>query len=78
MRGHELLGPTGGLAEPGVNADTRIGQELFQRLLTGSFHPGLIIVFVAAAVMMFLAVAASYFAGDKGGHAPRHRCRSHD
>ncbi|MEU4344120.1 hypothetical protein AB0H00_23155 [Nocardia sp. NPDC023852] len=39
MGGHELLGPTGEPAEPGVNADTLIGQELFPRLLTGSFHP---------------------------------------
>ncbi|MFX0580634.1 MFS transporter [Nocardia nepalensis] len=61
----ELLGPSGELARPGVDADTLTGQEFFPHLLTGPFHSGLIVVFVAAAVMMFLAAAASYFAGDK-------------
>ncbi|WP_330257622.1 MFS transporter [Nocardia sp. NBC_00565] len=61
----ELLGPTGELAKPGVNADTLTGQEFFPHLLTGPFHTGLIVVFVAAAIMMFLAAVASYFAGDK-------------
>ncbi|WP_063046881.1 MFS transporter [Nocardia pseudovaccinii] len=61
----ELLGPSGELAKPGVNADTLTGQEFFPHLLTGPFHSGLIVVFVSAALMMFLAAAASYFAGDK-------------
>ncbi|WP_433624699.1 MFS transporter [Nocardia sp. CA-120079] len=61
----ELLGPSGELAKPGVNADTLTGQEFFPHLLTGPFHSGLIVVFVSAAVMMFLAAAAAYFAGDK-------------
>ncbi|MGY4103356.1 MFS transporter [Nocardia sp. R16R-3T] len=61
----ELLGPSGELAKPGVNADTLTGQEFFPNLLTGPFHSGLIVVFVAAAVTMFLAAAASYFAGDR-------------
>ncbi|WP_433757279.1 MFS transporter [Nocardia sp. CA-135398] len=61
----ELLGPSGELAKPGVNADTLTGQEFFPHLLTGPFHTGLIVVFVSAALMMFLAAAASYFAGDK-------------
>ncbi|MGW4770216.1 MFS transporter [Nocardia sp. NPDC004278] len=61
----ELLGPTGELAKPGVNADTLTGQEFFPNLLTGPFHSGLIVVFVSAALMMFLAAAASYFAGNK-------------
>ncbi|MFQ6398391.1 MFS transporter [Nocardia sp. KC 131] len=61
----ELLGPTGELAEPGVDADILTGQEFFPHLLTGPFHSGLVVVFVAAAVMMFLAAVASYFAGDK-------------
>ncbi|WP_433685901.1 MFS transporter [Nocardia sp. CA-119907] len=61
----ELLGPTGELARPGVHADTLTGQEFFPHLLTGPFHSGLVVVFVAAAVMMFLAAAASYCAGDK-------------
>ncbi|MEV6337367.1 MFS transporter [Nocardia vinacea] len=61
----ELLGPSGELDKPGVNADTLTGQEFFPHLLTGPFHSGLIVVFVSAALMMFLAAAASYFAGDK-------------
>ncbi|WP_327095426.1 MFS transporter [Nocardia vinacea] len=61
----ELLGPSGELAKPGVNADTLTGQEFFPHLLTGPFHSGLIVVFVSAALMMFLAAAASYFAGDR-------------
>lgn len=61
----ELLGPTGELARPGVHADTLTGQEFFPHLLTGPFHSGLVVVFVAAAVMMFLAAMASYYAGDK-------------
>ncbi|WP_227999398.1 MFS transporter [Nocardia australiensis] len=61
----ELLGPTGELAKPGVNADTLTGQEFFPHLLTGPFHTGLVVVFVSAAVMMLLAAIASYFAGDK-------------
>ncbi|WP_433599756.1 MFS transporter [Nocardia sp. CA-135953] len=61
----ELLGPSGELAKPGVDADTLTGQEFFPHLLTGPFHSGLIVVFVSAALMMFLAAAASYFAGDK-------------
>ncbi|WP_084654548.1 MFS transporter [Nocardia altamirensis] len=64
----ELLGPTGELDKPGVNADTLTGQEFFPHLLTGPFHAGLVVVFVAAAVMMFLAAVASYFAGDKYVH----------
>ncbi|PXX66645.1 putative MFS family arabinose efflux permease [Nocardia tenerifensis] len=64
----ELLGPTGELAKPGVHADTLTGQEFFPHLLTGPFHTGLVVVFVSAAIMMFLAAAASFFAGDKYVH----------
>ncbi|WP_328409202.1 MFS transporter [Nocardia sp. NBC_00403] len=64
----ELLGPSGELSKPGVDAGTLTGQEFFPHLLTGPFHSGLIVVFVAAAAMMFLAAAASYFAGDKYVH----------
>ncbi|RJO72052.1 MFS transporter [Nocardia panacis] len=64
----ELLGPTGELTKPGVNAHALTGQEFFPNLLTGPFHSGLLVVFLAAAVMMFLAAAASYFAGGKYVH----------
>ncbi|WP_194834044.1 MFS transporter [Nocardia sp. XZ_19_369] len=64
----ELLGPTGELTRPGVQADTLTGQEFFPHLLTGPFHTGLVVVFVVAAIMMFLAAAASFFAGNKYVH----------
>ncbi|WP_345499205.1 MFS transporter [Nocardia callitridis] len=63
----ELLGPTGELARPGVNADTLTGQEFFPHLLTGPFHSGLVVVFLAAAVMLVLAAIASFFAGNERG-----------
>lgn len=34
----ELLGPSGELSKPGVNADVLTGQEFFPNLLTGPFH----------------------------------------
>ncbi|MEU1547986.1 MFS transporter [Nocardia sp. NPDC005745] len=61
----ELLGPTGELGKPGVDAQTLTGQEFFPDLLTGPFHSGLVVVFVSAAVMMFLAAVASWFIGAK-------------
>ncbi|WP_157106819.1 MFS transporter [Nocardia arthritidis] len=61
----ELLGPTGELGKPGVDAQTLTGQEFFPHLLTGPFHSGLVVVFVSAAVMMFLAAVASWFIGAK-------------
>lgn len=67
----ELLGPTGELTKPGVDAATLTGQEFFPNLLTGPFHTGLVVVFVAAAIMMLLAAAASYFAGNKYVHDER-------
>ncbi|MET8648644.1 MFS transporter [Nocardia aurea] len=60
----ELLGPSGELSKPGVNADVLTGQEFFPNLLTGPFHSGLVVVFIAAAVMMLLAAVASWFAGN--------------
>ncbi|MEV0356870.1 MFS transporter [Nocardia sp. NPDC050697] len=60
----ELLGPTGELDRPGVNAEVLTGQEFFPNLITGPFHTGLVMVFVTAAVMMFLAAVASWFGGD--------------
>ncbi|NKY30168.1 MFS transporter [Nocardia gamkensis] len=60
----ELLGPSGELGKPGVDAATLTGQEFFPNLLTGPFHSGLVVVFVSAAVMMFLAAVASWFIGD--------------
>ncbi|MET7768723.1 MFS transporter [Nocardia sp. NPDC005366] len=64
----ELLGPSGELNKPGVDAEVLTGQEFFPHLLTGPFHSGLVVVFLAAAVMMLLAAVASWFAGDEYVH----------
>ncbi len=67
----ELLGPTGVLRRcrpAGRHADR---QHFFPHLISGPFHDGLVVVFVAAAVMMLIAAVASF------AHRPRadRRCR---
>lgn len=57
----ELLGPLGGLEQPGVNADVLTGKTFFPDLITGPFHTGLVVVFGAAAVMMVIGAVASMF-----------------
>jgi MFS family permease len=57
----ELLAPSGALHQPGVNAEELTGQTFFPQLITGPFHSGLTVVFVAAAVMMLIGAAASLF-----------------
>nr|WP_237570614.1 MFS transporter [Mycolicibacterium lacusdiani] len=57
----ELLAPSGALHQPGVNAEVLTGQTFFPQLITGPFHAGLTVVFVAAAVMMLIGAAASLF-----------------
>lgn len=57
----ELLAPSGALHQPGVNAEVLTGQTFFPQLITGPFHAGLTVVFVAAAVMMLIGAAASVF-----------------
>ncbi|WP_185934636.1 MFS transporter [Mycolicibacterium hodleri] len=57
----ELLGPSGALTQPGVNADVLTGKTFFPQLITEPFHSGLSVVFIAAAVMMLLGAAASLF-----------------
>ena len=57
----ELLGPSGGLAQPGVNATVITGKTFFPELITGPFHAGLVVVFGAAAVMMVIGAIASMF-----------------
>ncbi|MEV6773422.1 MFS transporter [Nocardia sp. NPDC051030] len=64
----ELLGPSGTLDKPGVKADVLTGQEFFPHLISGPFHSGLVVVFLAAAIMMLVGAVASWFAG--GGKAP--------
>ncbi|TSD94289.1 MFS transporter [Skermania sp. ID1734] len=64
----ELLAPSGELTRAGVNHDVLTGQSFFPHLISGPFHSGLIVVFVAAAVMMFLGAAASWLAGGRYVH----------
>jgi MFS family permease len=60
---------TGTLAQlPKKNADTLTGKEFFPHLMSGPFHHGLIVVFLAAAGMMVIAAIASWLAGGKYVH----------
>ncbi|MET3963278.1 MFS family permease [Marmoricola sp. OAE513] len=64
-----LLGPTGELDRlPSANADTLTGKEFFPHLMSGPFHDGLVIVFLAAAGMMLIAAISSWAAGGKYVH----------
>ena len=64
----ELLGPTGALQQPGVAADVLTGQSFFPQLISGPFHSGLVVVFIAAAVMMAVGAVASALAGGRYVH----------
>jgi hypothetical protein len=55
----ELLAPSHALQQPGVNAEHLTGKSFFPELISGPFHAGLTVVFVAAAVMMLIGAAAS-------------------
>jgi MFS family permease len=57
----ELLAPYHALQQPGVNAEVLTGQTFFPHLITEPFHTGLVVVFVAAAVMMVIGAVASLF-----------------
>ena len=57
----ELLAPYHALQQPGVNAEVLTGQTFFPHLITEPFHTGLVVVFVAAAVMMVIGLIASLF-----------------
>jgi MFS family permease len=57
----ELLEPFNALQQPGVNADVLTGQTFFPHLIIEPFHSGLVVVFVAAAVMMVIGLIASLF-----------------
>jgi MFS family permease len=56
----ELLGSSGVLQQPGVNAAVLTGKQFFPQLISGPFHNGLVVVFTAAAVMMVIGAAASW------------------
>lgn len=61
----ELLGPSGALSDPGVNADVLTGKTFFPELITGPFHAGLTVVFLAAAAMMLIGAVASMFSAGR-------------
>ena len=46
-----------------ANAATLTGNEFFPHLISGPFHDGLVVVFVAAAVMMLIGAVASFATG---------------
>jgi MFS family permease len=55
-----LLGPSGVLAHlPAANAATLTGKQFFPHLISGPFHQGLVVVFLAAAAMSLVAAVAS-------------------
>jgi MFS family permease len=55
----ELLTPSHGLQQPGVNANALTGKSFFPELISGPFHAGLTVVFVAAALMTLAGALAS-------------------
>jgi MFS family permease len=55
-----LLGPTGVLGHlPAGSAATLTGKQFFPHLISGPFHHGLVVVFMAAAAMSVVAALAS-------------------
>jgi hypothetical protein len=66
----ELLAPSGALQQPGVNADVLTGETFFPHLITEPFHSGLVVVFIAAAVMMVIGLIASIFNAGRYGTEP--------
>jgi len=66
----ELLAPSGALQQPGVNADVLTGETFFPHLITEPFHSGLVVVFIAAAVMMVIGLIASIFNPGRYADAP--------
>src|SRR6478672_737374 len=63
----ELLAPSGALHQPGVNAEVLTGKTFFPELITGPFHTGLTVVFIAAPLMMLIGAGASVFNAGRYG-----------
>ena len=64
-----LLGPTGVLAKlPAADAATLTGKEFFPQLIQDAFHNGLVVVFIAAAIMSLIGAIASFSRGKKYVH----------
>ncbi|MFI7586491.1 MFS transporter [Spongisporangium articulatum] len=62
----ELLGADNLAKLSPTNAATLTGKEFFPNLVSGPFHDGLVVVFVAAAAMMVVAAVASVFTRQEG------------
>jgi MFS family permease len=61
-----LLGPTGILgALPKADSAALTGKQFFPHLISGPFHDGLVIVFLAAAIMSVIGAVASFVGGKK-------------
>jgi MFS family permease len=64
-----LLQPTGALdGLPAGNAATLTGKQFFPHLISQPFHDGLVVVFLAAAIMSLIGAAASLSSGGKYVH----------
>lgn len=64
-----ILGPTGALDSlPAADSAALTGQSFFPQLISGPFHAGLVIVFVAAAIMSVIGAIASLAMGGKFVH----------
>lgn len=72
----ELLGPSGALEHPGVDAQMLTGHSFFPQLISGPFHTGLAVVFAAAAVMMVLGALTSWAAPGRYAGEPVNRSDS--
>ncbi len=64
-----LLGPTGVLTKLShADYGALTGKEFFPQLISGPFHDGLVVVFVAAAIMSVVAAIASLIRGKRYVH----------
>jgi hypothetical protein len=64
-----ILGPTGVLKSLSpANAATLTGKTFFPQLIANPFHTGLVIVFIAAAIMSVIGAVASLAMGGKFVH----------
>ncbi|WP_243062149.1 MFS transporter [Humibacter sp. RRB41] len=64
-----LLGPTGVLDKlPAKDAAALTGKDFFPQLIQQPFHDGLVVVFIAAAIMSLIGAVASFSRGKKYMH----------
>ena len=75
---HHLLGDNVLNALPPANAAHLTGREFFPSLISGPFHHGLVIVFIAAAAMALAAAAASALRGARYIHTDKPQDASAD